>query len=86
MDLSRRVQRSRTALGPAEEAALRNQADEAGVPLEEFVRQVLERESKRPTRYHPKVEASLKTIEKLRGKLGPVLELALDPEFLYGRT
>ena len=69
---------------PSLEAALKQRAVEAGLTLEQFARQLLERGTDSSRKHHPRVEASLRTIETLRGKLGPVPEDAVSPESLYG--
>ena len=69
---------------PSLEAALKQQADAAGLTLEQFAHQLLEQGADTSSKHHPRVATSLRTIERLRGKLGPVPENALSPEFLYG--
>ncbi len=70
-------------LKPAQEDSLRRQAEAIGLSLEEYVLELLGRESSRETRYHPRVEESLITIEKFRGKIGPIPDSAVDAEMLY---
>ena len=49
-----------------------------------FAQQLLARGVDSSEKHHPKVKASLRVIETLRGKLGPVPQGALSPESLYG--
>ncbi len=69
---------------PFLEAVLKVRADAAGMTIEQFAYQLLEREADSPSQQHPRIRASLRTIQTLRGKLGPVPPGALAPELLYG--
>ena len=71
-------------IDPALEAALRARADAEGLTVEQLAHRLLEREADPLARHHPRLRASLRTIESLRGKLGPVPQGALDAELLYG--
>lgn len=69
---------------PLLEAALKQRADAAGMTIEQFAHQLLAREADSPSKHHPRLQASLRTIETLRGKIGPVPPNALSAELLYG--
>jgi len=70
-------------INPGTEAALKQKADGAGISIEEYARQMLERLVDAPSLRQQKFQEFLRLIETQRGKVGPTPENALDPELMY---
>jgi len=70
-------------LSPADEAALRLKAEQAGISVEEYALQVIERGVVTPSLRQQKFQEFRRKLETLRGTIGPVPENALDPDLLY---